>query len=440
LLQQQAAGPAQVMLRMLQALPASQHVLLLLLHAADSSSFNGVLLGVLCGRVEKLLSSSPGSFTAASGLGQQASAITALGCYCSYLCFAAGAAAAPDGPAGRSHAEGPFLQQQPLLDIAALLQRLLRGCSTADSSEQQQQQRSDPSDLDAAWRMALAVPFAVSCMRLAELNPSAAASPSVHAAVNALQALRSLAALSPSSAGFGALPVCVGCCIQACSVVQGPASAAAAAVAAAAAAVHEGWGVDAAELCRVLAAGSCLVDGSYWSICCPGLQQLVALLNAATVAAAVAASSTAVGSRSQQQQQYMPVGKGTSTTTPGEAARGQAAAAGVTPQPCNSTLASASKAPGMGSGEDAEAATTGPPQAAGSRAQGSSSSSSSPAGGPARHTTPLLLAPRCPPEVPSPPPAMAAALADVSDPMRQQLQQAFIAQYSTDDNPVSAIL
>jgi hypothetical protein len=32
---------------------------------------------------------------------------------------------------------------------------------------------------------------------------------------------------------------------------------------------------------------------------------------------------------------------------------------------------------------------------------------------------------------------MLDALAAVSDPVRQQLQQAFISQYSTDDNPVS---
>jgi hypothetical protein len=435
LLPQHGSGPAHVMLRMLQALPASQHVLLLLLHAADSSSFNGVLLGVLCGRVEKLLGSSPGSFTAASGLGQQASAVVALGCYCSYLCFAAGAAAAaPEAPVGRSSGEGPLLQQQPLLDVATLLQRLLRGCITAGSPQQQQHQRNDPGDLDTAWRVALAVPFAVSCMRLSEFNPSAAASPSAQAAVDTLHALRSLPALSPTSAGFGALPVCVGCCIQACKLVQGPAGASAAA----AAAVHEGWGAGAGDLSRVLAAGSCLVDGSYWSICCPGLQQLVALLNAATVAAA---NSTAAGPHTQQQQQQpysTPVRKGANKSTP---ARGTAAAAatggGVAPQPRDSAPTSASRTVEGGSVEDAEAATVGQSPAAaaaGSRADGSSSSS--PAGGPARHTTPLLLAPRCPPEVASPPPAMTQALAAVSDPMRQQLQQAFIAQYSTDDNPV----
>jgi hypothetical protein len=48
-----------------------------------------------------------------------------------------------------------------------------------------------------------------------------------------------------------------------------------------------------------------------------------------------------------------------------------------------------------------------------------------------------MLAPRAPPALDQPPPCVSAALAAVSDPLRQQLQQAFLGQYSTDDNPVS---
>jgi hypothetical protein len=440
------------MLQLMQLLPPGQHVLALLLHAADSNSFNRALLGVMCSRVEKLLGSSPGSFTAASGLGQQAAAVVALGCYCSYLAFAAGAvepevtpeAALPGDASGpAAGVERTLLQQQSLLDVATMLKRVLAGAVPAASSapELQQQPPSGSSELDTAWRLALAVPFAVSCMRLAGLNTTAASSPSARAAWVVLQELRRLPALNPATAAFGALPVCIGCCIQGCQAEQEHGAAASAGVTAWAGAEPgsrrelEGSIERVQELSRVMASGSCLVDSSYWAICCPGLQQAVAALNAATTAVAEIGSdgpvSLSTGAlRAQQQLQDRTPARIT--------ARQEVAGAMATP-------AAAGQAGARG-GVDAAAAAGGVPGAGDTAgeptlsAAGKSQSSarSSPAGAnPARYTIPLLLAPRGPPEVPAPPPVMLEALAAVSNSVRQQLQQAFISQYSTDDNPVS---
>lgn len=429
-LAQHGAGPAQVLLQLLQLMPAGQHVLLLLLHAADSSSFNRALLGVMCSRVEKLLCSSPASFTAASGLGQQASAIVALGSYCSYLAFAAGAAEADAAGAAAQGQVASLLQQQPLLDIATMLQRLLASaasCSIRGNTELQQ--GPGGSELDAAWRLALAVPFAVSCMRLAELNPAAANSPCMQAALQTLQALRRLPALGPTTSGFGALPVCVGCCIQSCHLSQAHPTAAAAA---------NSW---QDELSLALGSGSCLVDSLYWSICCPGLQQLIAVLNAAAVAAStspsghVSLSASALRAQQQRQQDRTPARTGLAQDV---------AAAGSSDKAVHGESDTLQVGCVAGSSKNASAAdvpkqTPQPNASAAAGAKSHSSTSSSPAGAAAaRHTTPLLLAPRAPPEVPSLPIVMVEALAAVSDPVRQQLQQAFISQYSTDDNPVSA--
>jgi hypothetical protein len=434
-LAQHGSGPAQFMLQLLNLMPVSQHVLVVLLHAADSSSFNKALLGVVSSRVEKLLSSSPGSFTAASGLGQQAAAIAALGSYCSYLAFAVGASE-PEGPAAAPSDSGVLLQQQPLLDIATMLQRLVAssvpgGSSTSSSTGTTElQQPAGCSELDMAWRLALAMPFAASCMRLAGLNPSAAASPCMQAALSTLHTLRRLRALSPTTPGFGALPVCVGCCIHSCHLSSGQAATAAAA----ALGPFEPLSSRLDELSRVVASGSCLVDSSYWSICCPGLQQLLAVLAAAAVAASpvgpsgggpVSLSARASRAQQQRQQDKAPVRAG---------GQQQPIAGSQAPGADGSAASTQAAATDTGKATPCSAAAA----AGGGGAKSQSSASSSPAGAAAaRHTTPLLLAPRGPTEVPSPPAMMLDALAAVSDPVRQQLQQAFISQYSTDDNPVS---
>lgn len=432
-LAQHGSGPAQFMLQLLELMPLSQHVLVVLLHAADSSSFNRALLGVVSSRVEKLLSSSPGSFTAASGLGQQAAAIAALGSYCSYLAFAAGASE-PEGPAAVPSDSGVLLQQQPLLDIAAMLQRLLAGSipGGGSSNTTELQQPAGCSELDTAWRLALALPFAVSCMRLAALNPSAAASPCMQAALSTLHTLRRLPALSPTTPGFGALPVCVGCCIQSCHLSTGQA-------AALPVGPSDSLSSRLDELSRVVASGSCLVDSSYWSICCPGLQQLLAVLAAAAVAVSPVGPSTGgPGSlsasvlRAQQQRQQ-------DNAAARACEQQQATADSQAPAAPGADTSAASRKAGAANTGEATPRTAAAAAAAEGRAKSQSSTSSSPVAGAAaaRHTTPLLLAPRGPPEVPSPPAVMLDALAAVSDPVRQQLQQAFISQYSTDDNPVS---
>lgn len=448
-LAQHGTGPAQVMLQLLQLMPADQHVLVLLLHAADSASFNRVLLGVVCSRVEKLLSSSPASFTAASGLGQQASAVVALGTYCSYLAFAAGAAEPTDAAAAGSSQAESLLQQQPMLDVAAMLQRLLAGTVSAGArSSGELQQQSGGSELDTAWRLALAVPFAVSCMRLAGLSLGAANSPCMQAALHTLHALRRLPALSPTTPGFGALPICVACSVLSCQAGQ---------VQPAAAAAGAGLSSRADELSRALASGSCLVDGSYWSICCPGLQQLISTLHAASAAVGAPPSSastaapvslTASALRAQQQQQHCQQQQQDKAAGDAEV-EGQAATAAAhssdtsqAPQEhagvdATTVVRQAGAAVKSGQQTHRPAVPAAPAGAgAGRKAQGSTNSSPSGAAAAARHTTPLLLAPRGPPEVPSPPAVMLEALAAVSDPVRQQLQQAFISQYSTDDNPV----
>jgi hypothetical protein len=439
------------MLQLLQLMPADQHVLVLLLHAADSASFNRVLLGVVCSRVEKLLSSSPASFTAASGLGQQASAVVALGTYCSYLAFAAGAAEPTDAAAAGSSQPDALLQQQPMLDVAAMLQRLLAGTVSAGArSSGELQQQSGGSELDTAWRLALAVPFAVSCMRLAGLSPCAANSPCMQAALHTLRALRRLPALSPTTPGFGALPICV-----ACSVLSGQAGQ----VQPTAAAAGAGLSSKADELSRALASGSCLVDSSYWSICCPGLQQLISTLHAASAALSAPASSastagpapislTASALRAQQQQQQRQLQQldkvAGDAGVEGEAATAAAHRSDTSQAPdehagVDATTVVRKAGAAMKSGQQTHRpAVPAAPAGAGaaSKPQGSTNSSPSGPAAAARHTTPLLLAPRGPPEVPSPPAVMLEALAAVSDPVRQQLQQAFISQYSTDDNPV----
>lgn len=450
-LAQHGPGPARVMLQLMQLLPPGQHVLALLLHAADSSSFNRALLGVMCSRVEKLLHSSPGSFTAASGLGQQAAAMVALGCYCSYLAFAAGAggpevtpeAALPGDASGpAAGVERTLLQQQSLLDVATMLKRVLAGAVPAASGtpELQQQQPSVSSELDTAWRLALAVPFAVSCMRLARLNTAAASSPSARAAWSVLQELKRLPALNPATAAFGALPVCIGCCIQGSQAEQAQAAASTVVSAGAGAELGSKWEMESSvervqELSKVMASGSCLVDSSYWAICCPGLQQAVAALNAATAAVADVGSegpvSLSTGAlRAQQQLQGRTPARITARQEVAGAMATPAAAGQAGAQGGVDAAAAAGGAPGAGD-------TAGDP-ALSAAGKSQSSARSSPAGAnPARYTIPLLLAPRGPPEVPAPPPVMLEALAAVSNPVRQQLQQAFISQYSTDDNPVS---
>lgn len=433
---QHGSGPGLVMLQLMQQLPPGQHVLVLLLHAADSAAFNRALMGVMVSRVEKLLSSSPVSFTAASGLGQQAAALVALGCYCSYLCFASGAAepqeTSPAAAAGlggcqeqEPHVPPALVQQQPCLDIASMLQRVFSGSihssDGSSSAMQQGSSSSGSSDLNMAWRVALAVPYAVSVVRLAGFNTGAALSPSLQAASQALQVLRQLPALNPSIAGFGALPVCIGACIHACQLKQPQPAAGNSAF----------WPIRGGneELSQALIRGSCLVDSSYWSICCPGLQQLVSLLSAATAAAAAGpAALWPAGPKKQQQQQQSHRG----SVNPKHKASVPEPASTDAPLPGGSTTA----ATGTKSTAADLTAAKDPPPAAGAKSQGSSSGSPGGGGGGARHTTPLLLAPRGVPVLASPPAVISEALASAADPVRVALQAAFISQYSTDDNPV----
>jgi hypothetical protein len=445
----------QLVLQLLSEVPAGQHVLLLVLHAADSSSFNRSLLGVMLARAERLLSSSPASLAAAGGLGQQAASLAALGSYCSYLCFVAGAVAEPSAAGGAghcSHAESVLLQQQPVLDIAAFLARAHAQCSNKAAPGD----TAHNEDRSSSWQLALSVPFACAVLRFAGFNPSAASSASVGLALQQLQTLQGLPCMSPTHEDFGRLPACLSSCLAGCHLLQDMN-----------AGVHAytshqqqqeqeqeeqqqvacGSGSMSAEasnvLSKVVAEGSALVDDAYWIVCSPGLQQLTGLLT----------ESSAAVTKQQQQQQ----GKGSQSidrpargmnSNAADAQQTAAAADGFTVSrqaastkqdaqaTANTSSASAAAA------HDPSAAAADHNSAKGTAADNSNSSnssnSSSPSGpGAPRHTTPLLLAPRVPPALDAPPACLVAALAAVGDPVVQQLQQAFIAQYSTDDNPVS---
>eukprot|EP00775_Hariotina_reticulata_P002815 gene2815-3107_t len=189
-------------------LPAGQHVLMLVLHTADSSSFNRSLLHVMLERALKLLNSCPASFTAAGGLGQHAAALAALASYCSYLAFAAGCstehqhnpqqqqqhhhhhldamAAAPAANQPGPHSpEGPIiLHQQPAVDVSSLLARAWEpGTTPSDKASSS----DNSSHLDRSWYFALAVPFACRYLTFASFLPFAAESSSVKTLVAQLQ-------------------------------------------------------------------------------------------------------------------------------------------------------------------------------------------------------------------------------------------------------------
>ncbi|KAF8060629.1 DNA primase large subunit [Scenedesmus sp. PABB004] len=224
-----ASGAAGLVLALLAEVPAGQHVLLLVLHAADSASLNRALLSAVLSRAEALLGSCPDSLAAAGGLGAQAAALAALGSYASYLAFVAGAAQPPARGAGAGSGGGgapaaALLQQQPPLDVAALLQRASAAPAGGGDA------------LAASWRVALAVPFAVAFLRYAHLGPAAAASGCL-----------------PAAAGRGRA--------RATAAAAGPPDAA---------------GLD--WLAAALGQGSVLVDDAFWAVVCPGLAALPSLL------------------------------------------------------------------------------------------------------------------------------------------------------------------
>jgi hypothetical protein len=447
----------QVVLQLLAELPAGQHVLMLVLHTADSSSFNRSLLNVMLERAHNLLNSCPASFTSAAGLGQHAAALAALASYCSYLAFAAGcstehqqtlqqqqqqqqeaAAAAP--AVNQQGSQGPealaVLQQQPAVDVSSLLAQALDPAINSSSDN-----ISSSSLLDRSWYFALAVPYACRYLTFSNFLPSAADSSSVRAVVAQLRQVQRLPCLAPSHGGFGSLAAAVSSMLSSCQQLQrsttqpGINQPEHAAAAAAAAVGGDGRSITAAMtasaaaaaaaqevLCSVVGQGNGLVDSAYWAVCCPGLQQVASSLM--TDLAAL---------QRQQQQQQQP--QRTSATSPARRASPRQVEAG----------ASAAKPLLAGSGG------LGAPTAANGGRQQSScltapspadTGSSSPAGSAGsaapilRHTTPLLLAPRAPPELSEPPGCIQSALASTTDPLKQQLQQAFISQYSTDDMQV----
>jgi hypothetical protein len=446
-------------LQLLSDVPAGQHVLLLVLHAADSSSFNRSLLGVMLARAERLLSSSPASLAAAGGLGQQAASLAALGSYCSYLCFVAGAVAEPSPVPNGSH-ENVLLQQQPVIDMAAFLARAFARCSFVDQSCGDAAVNEDRS---SSWQLALSVPFACAVLRFAGFNASAASSASVGLALQQLQMLQGLSCMSPTHEDYGRLPACLLSCLAGCQLLQdldaGVHACTSHHLVVDAASMQQQHGLQPAcgsalsaaateVLSRVVAEGSALVDDVYWIACSPGLQQLTGLL---------AESSAAVARQLQQQQQQQGRGgqsldraaRESNNSAATSAAVGRAAGAADRFAVSRQAASTKQDAHAIGSNGSASAdAATEPSIAAthqdttkAAAADNSNSSSSSPSGGAGapRHTTPLLLAPRTPPVLDVPPECLVAALAAVGDPVVQQLQQAFIAQYSTDDNPVSRI-
>uniref|UniRef100_A0A383W3N2 Uncharacterized protein n=1 Tax=Tetradesmus obliquus TaxID=3088 RepID=A0A383W3N2_TETOB len=453
---QQHGSSTQLVLQLLSEVPAGQHVLLLVLHAADSSSFNRSLLGVLLARAERLLSSSPASLAAAGGLGQQAASLAALGSYCSYLCFVAGAVAepphmlaaatAPNGGCSNGQGEGCLLQQQPVVDLAEFLQKVLAKCSSSSSSSSSNGCTNGPDssseDRSCSWQLALSVPFACAVLRFASFAPAAACSGSVAAAQQQLQQLQSLPCMAPTHEDYGRLPACLSSCLAGCQLLQQQDSTAYAAAcscshsceAAAASAQQQqlvcGSGLTSSDLealSRVVAEGSALVDDAYWTVCSPGLQQLTGLL----------AESSAATIRQQQQQQgrgSQPVDRAAKEPS---AAAGAASADGFTvSRRAAASLKQGAQTAAAAAASSRTSAAADIPTTAAAAVDGSTSSSPSAAAGAPRHTTPLLLAPRVPPPLETPPQCLAAALAAVGDPVVQQLQQAFIAQYSTDDTPV----
>jgi hypothetical protein len=429
-------------LQLLSEVPAGQHVLLLVLHAADSASFNRSLLGVMLARAERLLDSSPASLAAAGGLGHQAASLAALGSYCSYLCFVAGAVAEPAAASNSSsQAESHLLQQQPVLDIASFLQGMLAKCSSSSDGSSNMPGNEDRS---SSWQLALSVPFACAVLRFAGFSPSAASSVSVAVALQQLQQLQSLPCMAPTHEDYGRLPACISSCLAGCQMLLQPDATAHQPVCEfAAPEQQQDSGNDTAlraaaneVLSKVVADGSALVDDVYWAVCSPGLQQLTGLLAEVTAAAA----------RQQQQQQQQGRGsqsvdkaaKGRDFATAGAAGGSAAAAAGAADNfAVSRRAASVKQDAAMGPTPPAATAAAAEAVTAAAAADRSNSSSPSAAAGPPRHATPLLLAPRVPPPLEAPPVCIAAALAAVGDPVVQQLQQAFIAQYSTDDTPVS---
>jgi hypothetical protein len=495
--QQAAEGPAAqaIIQQLLAELPLGQHVLLLFLHAADSSSFNQCLLSVMLARTERLLHSKPGSFVVAAGLGQQAAAVEVLATYCSYLTFVAGcgdhsssngsssldSTSKCEPPQQLLHGAG-LLQQQPGVDVAAMLSRVLASCSAAAAPtprKQQQQQVAVGSEagagssaLDDAWLLALAVPFAVHFLRFAGLNAAMAACGSISAAARQLAALLTLPCYDPAHPSFGGLPICLSSMVHSCQLLYAAGRTAAFSSASATAAPAAADG-----LCAALGAGNSLLDSSYWYSCNPGLLLLLPQLHSTAHVAAAAAAEAPPRHNHQQLPAAPP-----SAALQGISSRGAGAAdsAALPPRgspPSVPAAASSKKArsphvAAAASGEPAAPATTVPTAAATGEAgaadaalaasgvhssmaapaaacaapaaegcapsRASSSARGSPATtGSVRHTTPLMLAPRAPPALDQPPPCVSAALAAVSDPLRQQLQQAFLGQYSTDDNPVS---
>ncbi|KAF6264178.1 hypothetical protein COO60DRAFT_1457746 [Scenedesmus sp. NREL 46B-D3] len=221
-------------------------------------------------------------------------------------------------------------------------------------------------------------------------NPSVASHASVAAALQQLQLLQALPCMSPTHGDFGRLPACLSSCLAGCQLLQDAGSWSSQQHDAGTASQQQQQPACLGDLspaasqllCRVVADGSAFVDDAFWTVCSPGLQQLTGLL----------AESSAEATRQQQQ------------------GRGNQPADSRAARDPNSSAASAA-----GAGE----------ACAGSRRAATCKQGALPAA--ANSSAPALGAP---------PQCLAAALAAVGDPMAQQLQQAFIAQYSTDDNPV----
>lgn len=427
-----AAAPQQscnvmVVQQVLAELPPGQHVLLLVLHAADSSSFNSAVLQVLLTRAEQILSGTPTSLSAAGGLGQQAAAVVALAKYCSYLSFVAiaGALSADTGNGVGSKADQQYnsqqhtIQQQPLLQLQPVVDvlGLLRSVNNISRYK---------NGADAGWCLALTVPFVCGYLQFVGCNSSAAASPCILQVRRQLRVLQSLPCMSASHPSFGSLSACLACCVSPQVSDTGSQDASPADMAKVCATGHQqqqqqgaaddvtGAVADAdnnenADMwCSALQQSSQLVDRGYWTVCCPGLQHLWILLSTK--------SAAAQKQQKQQQQQHTKAAYiATSKNTPQGAGSSPAAKQQV------------AKTPETAAGD------AGQPVAAadGTRGQGSTS----PAGS-LRHTTPLLLAPREPPVLETLPAAITEVLAEAKDPTKQQLRQAFLGQYSTDDNPV----
>jgi hypothetical protein len=182
--------------QLLRDFPLAQHPFVCLIEAADSARLNGALLRVMAARAARLMAPPAGRPMMADALGLQCRSAVALGRYMGHLAFscgAAGASEALDGQGCCDRGSADVLSQLPPFELLPLLERASR----------------------SAWGLALAVPFACSCLSsLSRTSAGLAAAPSVRAALLWLRRVQADPALRPQGAGFGQLAMCLTASIE----------------------------------------------------------------------------------------------------------------------------------------------------------------------------------------------------------------------------------